>query len=77
VIKDLDQVLASLARQLARQAAAVAPFMPAKAEELWSQLGGPGSVADARIQLLNDIDPTGWTVKRAGPLFPKEENATA
>lgn len=74
--QELDKVLSSLARQLARQAAAVAPFMPAKAQELWVQLGGPGAVADVGIKLLNDIDPTGWTVKRAGPLFPKEESAT-
>jgi methionyl-tRNA synthetase len=71
---ELDRVLSSLVRQLARQAAAVSPFMPGKAQELWSQLGGPGTVADVRIQLLGEIDPAGWTVRRAGPLFPREEH---
>ena len=74
---ELDAVLFALARQLARQAVALAPFMPAKAQELWSQLGGGGAVADAGIRQLEEIDPSGWTVRRAGPLFPKEESAKA
>ena len=40
---ELDLTLSSLARQLVRQAVHVAPFIPAKSEELWRQLGGPGS----------------------------------
>ena len=59
----------------AGQAVALAPFMPTKAQELWAQLGGPGAVGDVAIRRLGEIDPSGWTVARAGPLFPKEETA--
>lgn len=52
--------------------------MAAKAVELWAQPSGPGSVAEARIQQrLEEVDPSGWTVERAGPLFPKEESGKA
>jgi methionyl-tRNA synthetase len=69
---DLERVLASLARQLARQAAALAPFIPAKAQELWNQLGGRGSVNDAPLRSLDQLDPAGWTVKRGVALFPRD-----
>lgn len=51
--------------------------MPAKAAALWDQFGGPGAVADAGIWRLEEIDRSGWTVSRAGPLFPKKESAKA
>ena len=69
---ELDLTLASLARQLVRQAVYVAPFMPGKSEELWRQLGGPGSVHDQRFSQLETLDPAGWNVAKAQPLFPKE-----
>jgi methionyl-tRNA synthetase len=74
---DVERVLGSLVRQIARQAAALAPFMPTKAEELWRQLGGPGDAAATRLDRLGDIDPAGWRVARAAPLFPKEERQVA
>ena len=72
---ELDNTLASLVRQLVRQAVHLAPFMPERAEELWRQLGGPGSVHDQRFDALDDIDSTGWRVHKGAPLFPKEAPA--
>ncbi len=69
---ELDHALASLARQLVRQAVHLAPFTPGKAQDLWQQLGGPGSVHDQRFTELEKMDPTGWLVTKESPLFPKE-----
>jgi methionyl-tRNA synthetase len=69
----LDDVLASLMRQLVRQAILVAPFMPEKAELLWTALGGTGSVHDRRFAELATIDPTGWRVSKGAALFPRPE----
>jgi len=69
---DLETTLASLIRQLARQAVLLAPFMPDKAAELWTQLGAPGTVGDQRFASLAQLDATGWRVKKGEPLFPKE-----
>ena len=74
---ELDATLATLARQLMRQAVYVAPFMPERAEELWRQLGGTGSVHEQRFDRLDEIDPTGWKVTKGAPLFPKEAPAKA
>ena len=68
----LEAVLVSLVRQLARQAVLVAPFMPGKAEELWRQLGGPGSVLEQRLAGLSSLDPAGWTVGKGPSLFPRD-----
>jgi methionyl-tRNA synthetase len=62
-------------RQLARQAVLVAPFMPTKAQELWSQLGAPGTVAEQRFDGLAALDATGWRVAKGESLFPKEKPA--
>jgi methionyl-tRNA synthetase len=67
----LDAILASLSRQIARQTILLAPFMPQKAEAAWSRLGGPGHVADQRLSRLPNLDTTGWKVSRGDPLFPK------
>ena len=69
---ELDRTLGSLARQLVRQCVCIAPFMPERAEELWSRLGAPGSVHDQRFEALEGIDPAGWTVTKGLPLFPKD-----
>lgn len=69
----LEHVLATLVRQLVRQAVYLAPFMPERAEELWRQLGGPGSVHGQRLGAgAAAPDPTGWRVVRGAALFPKE-----
>lgn len=70
---ELDLVLASLVRQLARQAVCLAPFMPEKMGALWSALGGPGSPADQRFDGLRELSTKGWRVKKIEPLFPKRD----
>jgi len=70
---DLEATMATLVRQLARQAVYAAPFVPEKAEQLWRQLGAPGRVSDQTFASVADLDPTGWRVQKGAPLFPKEE----
>jgi methionyl-tRNA synthetase len=68
---ELESTMATLVRQLARQAVLLSPFMPAKAAELWAQLGGPGEVTEQRLGGLAPLDPTGWRVHKGASLFPK------
>ena len=68
----LDAVLASLVRQLARQAVLFAPFMPEKAQAVWAQLGAPGSVLEQRFSGLDTLDAAGWKVRKGESLFPKK-----
>lgn len=70
---ELESTLATLIRQLARQAVYLFPFMPSKAEELWKSLGATGSVGEMRFNRLDEIDPTGWKVEKGASLFPKTE----
>ncbi len=70
---DLDQCLASLIRRLARQAVLLSPFMPEKAEALWTQLGGPGSVHAQRFNDLATLDATSWHVAKGEGLFPRPQ----
>jgi methionyl-tRNA synthetase len=72
----LEETLATLILDLAWQAAHLCPFMPGKAEELWRQLGAPGSVHQQRFASLGQLDPTGWQVTKGPPLFPKVPDAT-
>ena len=68
-------VLGTLGRSLARQAIAIAPVMPTKAQALWEALGAPGSVHAQRWPTLVRIDATGWRVTKGAALFPREEPA--
>ncbi|MGH7718303.1 MAG: methionine--tRNA ligase, partial [Gemmatimonadaceae bacterium] len=70
---ELEQTLATLARQLVRQAVLAQPVMPGKAEELWEQLGGVAAAAAPAWALVEKPDPRGWTVSKGAPLFPKRE----
>ena len=72
---ELETTLASLVRQLARQAVLVAPFMPEKAQALWTQLGATRPLANQRFHTLATLDATGWQVQKGEPLFPKEKPA--
>jgi len=72
---ELEQVLPSLVRQLARHAVHLAPFMPRKAQELWSSLGAPGLVSEFRFSDVAALRADGWKVVRGGTLFPKEQSA--
>jgi methionyl-tRNA synthetase len=69
---ELETVLASLVRQLARQAVCVSPFMPGKAQELWLEIGGPQVVSAQRFDGLGALDVRGWQVRKGDPLFPKD-----
>jgi methionyl-tRNA synthetase len=68
-----ENVLAAIIRQLARHAIHLAPFMPNKSQELWTQLGGPGSVHDQRFANVESLDVSGWKVTKGAPMFPKPE----
>ncbi len=70
---ELDSVLAAIVRQLARHAIHLAPFMPEKAQELWQQIGGPGSVSEQRFANVASLDVTGWRVAKGASLFPKPQ----
>jgi methionyl-tRNA synthetase len=70
---ELESTLATLMRQLTRQAVYLWPFMPNKAEELWKALGAPGSVGKMRFSGLDKLSPTGWKVDKGPSLFPKKE----
>ena len=67
----LETVLGSLARAIARQCVLLFPFVPGKASALWSQLGAPGRIEDQRFDSLMQLDATGWSVRKGEPLFPK------
>jgi methionyl-tRNA synthetase len=69
----LHEVLASLVRQLARQAVYLAPFMPEKAEALWRAIGGPGTATGTLFVTADGIDCTGWRVNKGDGLFPRPE----
>ena len=73
---ELERVLAALARQLARQAVYLAPFMPAKAQTLWDALGGPGDVSETLFEQADHLDCTGWHVAKGEGLFPRPEPPT-
>ncbi len=64
-------MLAAIVRQLARHAIHLAPFMPNKAQELWTQIGGPGRVEDQRFDDVKSLDVAGWHVAKGPSLFPK------
>ncbi len=68
---ELEQVLASLIRRLARQAVMLSPFMPGKAQTLWEQLGGAGQVSAQRFDAIARLDPSGWVVRKGEGLFPR------
>jgi methionyl-tRNA synthetase len=70
---ELALTLASLIRQLARQAICLFPFMPVKSQELWESLGGPGRLETRKAFDLEKIDVTGWKVTKGTGLFPKPD----
>lgn len=74
---ELERVLAALARQLARQAVYLAPFMPRKAQALWASVGGTGDVSAVRFDAADTLDCAGWRVAKGEGLFPRPEPPTA
>ena len=67
----LEEVMATLARSLARQAVLLFPFVPGKAADVWQQLGAPGRIEDQRFDKLMQLDASGWRVNKGEPLFPR------
>jgi methionyl-tRNA synthetase len=74
---ELESTLATLVRQLLRQALYLWPFMPGKAGELWTSLGAPGTPDKTGFGALDRLDPSGWKITRTAPLFPKKEEPAA
>jgi methionyl-tRNA synthetase len=70
---ELDSVLASLVRAVARLAVLAAPFIPMKAEEMWSSLGADRSLASIRLADVARLSVAGWKVSKPPPLFPKPD----
>jgi methionyl-tRNA synthetase len=68
---ELDQTLAALARVLARLSLLTSPFIPAKAQALWSMLGLDGNVADASWRSAEEPLVAGRKIQRSEVLFPK------
>lgn len=68
----LDRTLAALARALYRLAVMTSPFMPGKAEELWSALGQPGTAAASGWSAVAAPPVAGTTVRKPEGLFPRE-----
>ena len=68
---ELDGVLSALARALCRLALMASPFIPAKAQTLWQNLGLDGEVADARWEAAEHPSLEGRKVTRPSILFPK------
>ncbi|HEU5154220.1 MAG TPA: methionine--tRNA ligase [Gemmatimonadales bacterium] len=68
---ELDATLAALARCLVRLAVLTSPFLPGKAEELWSHLGLEGRAETTRLQALDCPQVGGLKVRKPAGLFPK------
>jgi methionyl-tRNA synthetase len=73
--RHLDDILASLSRQIAVQCVLIWPVMPEKAESAWRVMGGIGNLADVRLDDLATLDTAGWKVTKGQPLFPKSEKS--
>ncbi|HEY3220205.1 MAG TPA: methionine--tRNA ligase [Gemmatimonadales bacterium] len=68
---ELDTVLVDLVRTVARLAVLAGPFIPAKAQEIWSALNAPRGFGDVRLSDLADLSVAGQRVSKPPPLFPK------
>jgi methionyl-tRNA synthetase len=68
---ELDDVLGSLARALARLAVMAGPFMPGKAQTLWENLGMDGPVALVAWAMAENPPVSGRTSRKPEILFPK------
>jgi methionyl-tRNA synthetase len=72
---ELDRVLANLVRTVVRLAVLSAPFIPAKAQEIWSAIGADRTLASVRLADLVGLAVAGWNVSKPPPLFPKPPDA--
>lgn len=74
---ELDLVLASLARTVARLAILARPFIPAAAGVIWSLFEGLPSLDETRLEDLATLDVSGVRVKPSPILFPKPQAVRA
>ena len=74
---ELDQVLGSLARTVARLALLAAPFIPATADTVWTLFGPPTPLARVRLSDLGGLQVEGRTLGKPPILFPKPRPASA
>jgi methionyl-tRNA synthetase len=68
---ELDQALSALARALCRLAIMTSPYIPAKAQALWQDLGMEGEVAASDWECVQRPPVEGRSASRASILFPK------
>ena len=68
-------MLANLVTVVARLAVLAAPFMPAKAQEIWQSLGAARPFAELRWDDLAELTVAGQRVSKPSPLFPKPQAA--
>jgi methionyl-tRNA synthetase len=68
---ELDAVLASLVRTVARLAVLAAPFIPAKADATWAALGASRPLRDVRLADVAALSVERQRVSKPPPLFPK------
>jgi methionyl-tRNA synthetase len=69
--EELQEVLAALARTLARLAILTSPFTPGKAQALWEMLGMEAEVAGASLNSVEQPEVAGRKIQRSEVLFPK------
>jgi methionyl-tRNA synthetase len=69
--EELQEVLAALARTLARLAILTSSFTPGKAQALWEMLGMDGEVARASLNSVEQPEVAGRRIQRSEVLFPK------
>ena len=67
----LDETLAALARALGRLAILTSPFIPGKAQALWTMLGLKGRAAEASWRSAEEPPVAGQKIQRSEVLFPK------
>jgi methionyl-tRNA synthetase len=68
---ELDQVLSALARTLARLAGMASPFIPGKAQAIWTMLGLDGEPGSQKWSAVAQPELSGSTVRSPEVLFPK------
>jgi methionyl-tRNA synthetase len=73
-IEDLELVLGSLARALARITLMATPFMPGKTQQVWESLGFTTEISSVRWDELEAPSVAGKDVAKPTPLFPKPSN---
>jgi methionyl-tRNA synthetase len=69
--EELDRVLVALTRALSRLAILTSPFIPGKAQALWSMLGLDGEAAATSWRAVEEPPVLGRRAGRAEVLFPK------